>query len=132
MLIAVAVGCGGPSSTVSGVLLLDGEPVQATGMVIGTVMLEPSTDTGVPATGSVNGDGRFEVTTGANRGLEPGKYAVAVNVLRSMPPAYKGAPPGAERISHPKYASTQTSGISFEVSPGSNDFELEIESAPKR
>lgn len=131
-LATLALGCGGPSATVTGVVLLDGEPIEATGKIIGKVVLEPTSAGGVPATGSVGEGGRFEVATGAKAGLEPGDYGVAVSVLRSLPSKTPGIPPWTERLSHPKYGSSRTSGLALKVGPGANEFELEIESAPKR
>ena len=123
-------GCGGLESSLSGVVKLDGEPFQAEGDVVGTVMLQPLQGNTPPATGALDGSGRYKVVTGANKGLPPGEYAVGVSAVRLHPPKVEGMPPIPEPLLPRHYRTPGTSGLMVTVEPGSNEYDIDLQSSP--
>lgn len=128
--LAVA-GCSG-QPTVTGSVTLDGKPLQSIGDVRGSVVFSPLDSGAPPARASIDENGRYDVFTGSKRGVAPGEYGVTVNAIRVIPPAVEGSEPGAERLLPAKYGSPRTSGLSLSVTPGSNSFDIALESAPKK
>ncbi|TWT97751.1 hypothetical protein Pla108_19030 [Botrimarina colliarenosi] len=125
--IVAATGCGGSAAKLSGTVSLDGETIQAQDGFRGTVMFEPTSDGGAPATGVVDESGHYEAMTGAERGLMPGDYAVAVSIVKVTPPRSEGEMPSAQRISPMSYSSSRTSGLSVSVRAGSNNYDIAID-----
>lgn len=123
-----AVGCGGMPATLSGKVTLDGSPVQADGEVSGSVFVQAKGMGGAPATGKIAADGSYQVTTGTEKGLAPGDYLVSVSLVRTIPSEREGYPPWAEKLISPKYSSSKTSGLSVTVKPGSNEYDIALES----
>jgi hypothetical protein len=130
-LAAVCLGCqgkrGGPTGSINGKVTLEGKPAPA-----GTVVQFIS-NVGA-ATGTLAPDGTF-----VTMGVPVGSYKVslvsaAANEFPSDPKAamemsLKGPPPdagsGASKVPA-KYLSAETSGVSFEVKEGPNDFVLDM------
>jgi hypothetical protein len=129
-LLATAVGCGGPKFyPVKGQLVFpDGNPV--TGAENGTVVFEATgpDGKGYSATGPIDAQGRFEMTTETPRdGAVPGPNKVSIT-----PPQPTGDTP-LVRVLSPKYEKADTSGLTADVKPQSNDIKLTVEPAkPKR
>lgn len=121
-------GCGDAESTLSGTVSKDGEMVRAVDDIRGTVMLQPTEGQGAPATGQIDENGVYEVTTGAAGGLAPGNYAVTVNLVRVIPPQSEGGLPGAERLTPQRYINAKQSGLSVDVEPGANTYDIKLES----
>jgi len=125
LVLLFAAGCGSGRYPVSGLVTYeDGTPVEA-----GTVIGEAAVD-GKPAgvQGNIEKDGTF--TWGADRpgdGALPGTYKVVV-----MPRALgdselaEGKRPAVDG----KYTKFETSGLSFEVKPQKNEFNITV-SRPK-
>ena len=118
-------GCGGPyEASVSGVVRLDGQPVQR-----GTVVYYPAQE-GPAVYGRINEDGSYVMRTGNDEGLPPGKYVVSV--IANEPSAQQdtggGPPPLGKAIVPTWYRSKATSGLVFQVQPGHNDIALELSS----
>jgi hypothetical protein len=120
----ITVGCGdGPESTVSGLVTLDGKPLDR-----GSVSFIP-TATGSGATATIRADGTFEARTGSSAGLQPGDYMVTVQARADGVANSVGAPPMPGKLLTPKkYSSTNTSGLRATISPGTNDLKLELSS----
>jgi hypothetical protein len=120
------VGCGssdGPKTyPVKGNVTYRGQPVTS-----GMVLLTPQ-DSGHAATGNLEKDGTFRLTTfKKDDGAAPGKYHVAVQVFPSegagLPGAeFAGKPPPVP----PKYMNAATSGLSAEIKAGENQLELSL------
>lgn len=125
------VGCGGQPS-LSGAITLNGEPLRASSEVGGTVVFSPVGGGSAPATASIDSEGRYEVSMGSQRGLPPGEYAVTVSAIRALPASAKGNGLGLERLLPYKYDSPKTSGLAVKVEPGSNTFDIALNSAPKK
>lgn len=117
------VGCGGAESTVSGVVTLDGTPVD-----LGDVTFYPAqTGKGQAASGDITSGGEYTIQAGQTGGLPAGEYLVRV-VSRGEPtPHPQGGPPTpGKSLLPPRYGDASTSGLRFEVQPGSNEINLEL------
>jgi hypothetical protein len=126
---AVLTGCGGSNNeaTVQGLVTLDGVPVSA-----GSISFVPSGG-GTQAYAMSDDSGNYEAYTGREPGLKPGPYRVTV-VARQRPTTNQtetgGPAPAGASITPRWYASPETSGLTFDVKPGSNDINLELSSQP--
>lgn len=128
LLIFVLTGCGGTyDSTVSGIVTLDGEPLGR-----GRVTFYPTTP-GPPCIGTINGQGRYEISTGLEEGLPSGEYTITV--VANAPPEQsegeRGGPPPAGKLLTPAwYKTKQHSGLKKSIQPGANEIELALTSEP--
>jgi hypothetical protein len=121
-------GCGNGLADVSGTVTLDGAPVEGSSDVYGTVTFQRDDGSGAPAVGIIQRAGRYEVSTGTQRGLAPGNYIVGVAVKKILPPAEPGGLTRPQRISAEKYARPEASGFRAEVKPGDNTFDFDLSS----
>jgi hypothetical protein len=84
--LAALCGCGNSEyKSVSGVVLLDGEPVPEA-----AVAFVPEDPHGENATGYTDEDGRFSMKSTTQDGVKPGKYKVRIEALAERPPPTKG------------------------------------------
>lgn len=120
ILLVAAAGCGGSGLvSVSGSVKLDGQPLDGA-----TVTFHPVKG-GAVATATTDSAGRFTVATGAQKGLAPGEYEVAIQKTGPAP-----AGTGLEREVPPpvitplKYANPKTSGLKYTAPGGAADFEM--------
>jgi len=119
-------GCGSGRYPVNGRVTYeeDGSPVSE-GTVIGQMGEGPDS---VSVQGRIDADGRFSWgTERPGDGAKPGKYVVAV-IARGLGEheIAKGLLPAVD----PKFSNPQTSGITFEVKPGTNELNIKV-SKPK-
>lgn len=119
----LASGCGGKPSEVSGTVTLDGVPLKR-----GTVGFAP-VGGGMRASGPIESDGSYSLSTNRDAGLEPGEYTVSVVSREPGPPATSGPPMPGPYITPQHYASDATSGLKFTVERGSNTIDLELTAA---
>ncbi len=125
-LLCPLLGCGTYESTVTGLVTIDGAPVDK-----GTVSFSPKTssDMGSGAYADIDAEGRYDLRTGGERGLHAGDYLVSVVVSEVLPPPAEGfPPPGARLISPKKYSNGETSGLECVVERGSNVFDIQMTS----
>jgi hypothetical protein len=124
-LLAVTPGCGPGRSAVAGkVSYEDGTPVEA-GSVIGEATVNGKL---VAVQGTIRSDGSF--SWGGDRegdGALPGAYKVIVVPISLS--EYQLAQGMTTAVSG-KYTKYETSGLSFEVKPGKNEFNITV-SRPK-
>jgi hypothetical protein len=113
---------------VSGTVTLDGAPVEGSPDLYGTVSFFREDGGGAPAVGVINSGGTYEVSTGANEGLEPGAYMVAIAVKKILPPTEPGGLTRPQRLSPAKMAQPEESGLRADVKPGSNTFNFDLSS----
>jgi hypothetical protein len=111
-------------SQVAGRVTLDGAPVGP-----GTVSFTPEREKHNPAIGTIQADGTYSVMTNRKLGLPAGKYRVGF-YIHKVPP---GAQPGERLMSTPsaipdKYENVDTSGLEFDVAPGSQTIDLPLTS----
>ena len=121
-------GCGSGQPTVTGLVSLDGEPVAAANSKIsGTVVFQP-TGGGAKGVGTIDQQGRYSLYTGGQEGVAPGEYVVTVTVAEVVYSEDKNMPPYPRPIAPSRYGKASTSGFKYEVVPGSNTFDLPLES----
>lgn len=126
--LATMIGCGGPyDSSVEGVVTLNGDPVAS-----GAVAFIPAGG-GPPAYALTDAAGKYEVYTGSEAGLSSGAYGVTV--VAREPPKEKqsklgGPPKPGKQLTPPWYGSSKATPLNFDVKPGSNDIDLELNSDP--
>jgi hypothetical protein len=127
MLGLLLCGCGSKhGAEVSGLVTLDGKP-----LTLGNVSFQLANGPGAVAYGAIDSNGRYVLSTGTDAGLAPGKYLVTVLATKPVtltgPVAYDVIP---EPNTPERYATTETSGLSFEVKAGKNDIPLVLTTNP--
>jgi hypothetical protein len=123
--LAALVGCGGGAeSEVAGTVTLDGRPVGP-----GVVVFAPIDGTSNPADGAIQLDGSYFLKTSREMGLKAGKYKVSVQVL-DQPEVKPGerSMVAAKLVTPEKYADVTTSGLEYDVVPGHNTINIDLES----
>lgn len=111
---------------VTGTITLDGQPVEP-----GVVIFSPETTGSGSSRGNIERSGDYYLVTQHERGLNPGKYRVAVRVFEKGDPP----PPGGRQMAKlaplvpERYLTPETSGFEFEVTPGSNRIDIELSSS---
>ena len=122
LILASTVGCGGRPARVSGVVSVDGKPLDR-----GKVSFSP-TSSGQMAVSIIQDDGSYELMTNRERGLEIGDYRVSI-VSREMDQTDDGGPPMQGKYLAPKrYSTPSTSGLQFSVEAGSNTIDIDLTS----
>jgi len=128
LIVLAFVACGCTSSPnpktypVNGKISYRGQPITS-----GIVLLTPA-DNGHAATGNLEKDGSFRLTTfQKDDGAVPGKYQVAIQVFPSdgagLPGAeFAGKPPPLP----PKYGSANSSGLTAEIKAGENHLDFPL------
>lgn len=131
LLTGLLTGCGGGGlAPVKGQLVTpDGKPAKE--LAGCTVVFEGKTADGraTGATGEVDDEGRFELTTTkAGDGAPVGSNRVSIN------PRWRGSSERADPLpALDKYLNAETSGLTVDVKPGRNDdVKLTVELKPKK
>jgi hypothetical protein len=121
---ALAVGCGGAESTVTGTVTLDDKPIGP-----GVIVFAPAESTSNPSDGAIQADGSYFLRTSREEGLKAGAYKVGVTVL-DQPDVKPGerSMEVAKYITPQKYADPSTSGLEYKVEPGDNTIDIELKS----
>lgn len=121
-LAAVGVGCGPPTATIEGEVLLDGRPIEE-GMIY-FVPLDP----GQKAAWTVVRGGRYRV---ASRPAQPGRYRVEISsprptgrTLPPVPPETEARPEVAEAV---PAAYNKRSQLTADVAPGGNTLDFKLQ-----
>ncbi len=122
MLLAALAGCGGKPATVSGVVTLDGKPLER-----GSVGFTPVAG-GMRAAGVIDSEGNYTLSTNRDAGLEIGEYAVTVVSREPGPENAQGPPMPGPYITPQHYAVESTSGLKFNVVGGSNTIDIALTS----
>lgn len=118
------IGCGGKAASVSGKVTLDGEPVTR-----GTVAFTPTAG-GQRATGIIDENGAYELSTNREAGLDVGSYAVSVTSRERGQVGDGGGPPMPGKYLVPqKFSDANTSGLVFDVQRGSNTIDIPLTSS---
>jgi len=132
LIFAEFAGCNKSAATVSGIVTLDSKPVEGSSDLYATVTFVREDGGGAPAIGIISGSGRYALSTGSAKGLEPGKYRVGVSVKKILPPATPEGLPIPKRISRAKDAKPEESGLEATVKPGTNTFDFAVSSATNK
>jgi hypothetical protein len=122
-------GCGSDLASVSGTLTLDGKPLARTENTNVTIMFYPESGSGAPAAAMTDESGQYELTTGSQQGVAPGKYVVTLSASQFDPPSPEGGPPGRRFLTPVRYASPGESELRADVEPGSNTFDFDLKSS---
>lgn len=125
LLLTVLVGCSQRSeSNVSGTVSLDGEAIGP-----GFLVFAPVDGKSNPAKGAIQLNGGYSLKTNNMEGLPAGKYKVSVAVLDQPPVAPGERSMVAAKSKIPEgYNKVETSGLEFEVKPGSNTIDVPLTS----
>jgi hypothetical protein len=127
LLLCIVAGCGQNGATVTGVVTLDGKPLALASDARGTIVFQPVGGQGTTAQSLLDTTGHFRLATGASSNVAPGKYLVAISVVRLMP-RDEGAEQGAKSVTPAKYASASTSGFEVNILPAENEFNFDMNS----
>jgi hypothetical protein len=123
LVVTLCVGCGdsGPTlAPVTGTVLLDGQPL-ATGHVI----TQPTAGRG--ATGPIQSDGTFTLSSGREQGALVGRHQVAVVAYEGGDSTSPEATQGKLLVPE-RYIAAETSGLTIDVIDGENAPTLELSS----
>jgi len=119
------VGCGSvaPKADVSGTVTLDGKAIGP-----GSIAFV-SADGKTAFQGAVNADGSYRLESGPKAGLTAGKYTATVSI-HELPANVKPGdrPPPGKSLIPEKYELSATSGLQYEVVPGSNTIDVALTS----
>ncbi len=134
----VIAGCNGhdfgPTGTVAGTLLRDGEPLRS-----GTVVVFMQVDQGYAGYGETDAQGNFRILSFNDGNMPVGRYQVMLQPVTLGPDPESATP--EDLLDRPemfqaveateefdfKYRQTSTSGLEFDVEAGENVFRIEIE-----
>lgn len=120
LLLMLSVGCGKTRTLaeLTGKVTYNGQPLQ-----FGVVMIQA--EGGQPATGDIQPDGTFEMTTrGEGTGVPVGECKVRILCFHGQNPevlAQNSAAPLGKSLIPKRYNSFNTSGITVEIQSGANE-----------
>ena len=121
-------GCGnGDNARVVGTVTLDGSVFECDDTVSAKAIFQRK-EGGPKGIGPIGPDGEFVVKTNGSAKLIPGIYSVSVTARKMMPSQDPNYPPPLKSLLPKKYGSTKTSGLEFEITPGSNRVDLTLSS----
>ncbi|MBX3427202.1 MAG: hypothetical protein KF688_16105 [Pirellulales bacterium] len=121
LVLTTFVGCGGLPASVSGVVTLDGKPLER-----GVVGFAPTAG-GPRAAGAIQSDGSYTLRTNRESGLAVGEYVVTVVAREPGETPAGGGPPMPGAFITPRhYAVEGTSGLRYTVERGSNTINIEL------
>ena len=117
------LGCGGNPATVTGIVTIDGEPLER-----GKVGFTPLSG-GLKAIGKIESNGNYELSTNRESGLQVGEYLATVISTEPGVMDPDGGPPMPGKSLIPKrYGRVRTSDLSFSVKGGSNTIDIALSS----
>jgi hypothetical protein len=120
----ILLGCSRASheAEVSGTVTLDGKTIGP-----GTIVFAPTTADGKPATGAIESDGRYSLSTRQRTALAAGAYQVAISIRELPKDVNRGdRPPLGKLLIPEKYEDHTRSGLEYQVSPGRNTINIEL------
>ena len=121
---ATAIGCGSrQAAQVSGRVTLNDQP-----LTTGTVTFHPADGQGAVAVGTIDQQGRFQISTGTDSGLAPGAYIVTVVATEAFQPTDPTAEVHYRDLAPVRYANVSESELKADVKAGPNDVPLALRS----
>ncbi len=132
LVLIAAVGCGNGLAKVTGKVTIDGTPLAGKELVEAKILFYPESSSGAPAIGKLDEDGNYRLTTGSQKGANPGSYMVSISATEIIPAKTENGLASGRRLTPSKYANPRTSGFKVLVESGSNSFDFELEPEPKR
>jgi hypothetical protein len=133
-MLLLSLGCGdsGPEIVpVKGTVTYGGGPWPAEGGVFLTPVEAAAGEPVIPTVVSMAKDGSFVAESSVGAGLVPGKYQVAVECWELPPDESRTENPLGKSYVPKKYQDPATSGLSFDVPPGSGAMEVKLD-VPKQ
>lgn len=127
-----STGCGSGLAQVTGKVTQDGQPLATSGDTKVSVMFQSVSGSGVPAVGTTDANGEYQLSTGSQVGLPPGEYLVSCTGVKFSAATGPSGIPQGERIIDLKYGDGNTSGLRFTVQEGKNRFDIALEAPKKR
>lgn len=119
--LALLLGCSGQNASVTGMVTLDGQPLDR-----GAVSFH-AIGSGPTAVGQIDTTGRYTLKIGEDAGLPPGEYVVTVVASEDpLPPKGFDSPTPGELITPARYGSMQTTDIRKCVVAGDNQIDLAL------
>jgi hypothetical protein len=128
----VLLGCGSDLASVSGAVTLDGKPLTCNDRTCGTIQFSPEGGHGTTASGALDENGKYQLSSGSRLGVLPGKYLVSVWAQEIIPNKIPGGAPGGRLVTPEKYADIKKSGFTAEVVRGRNTFDYALSSGGPR
>ncbi|MBN2293043.1 MAG: hypothetical protein JXM70_11495 [Pirellulales bacterium] len=127
VIFSTIAGCGGLESSVSGVVTLDGKPLEL-GEGTGTVSFHPQGG-GPVAQARIGPGGHFELKTGNTKGLPAGEYIVTVVATGPSPKTPPGGVPMPGPLLTPtRYGTKNISDLRFTIKAGKNEVNIPLTS----
>lgn len=117
------VGCSNNAASVSGKVTLDGKPLTKGGVSF-------YASGAAAASGQIDASGNYTLSTGTEKGLQPGNYQVTIVANETILPIDQFASPVPKLITPAKYSNATTSGLTAEVKRGKNTFDFNLVSTP--
>jgi hypothetical protein len=127
----LTAGCGNGLPQVTGLVTQDGKPLATGGDTKISVVFQPASGEGTPATATTDETGEYELSTGSQGGIAPGEYLVACSGVQFSSAATASGIPSGKRIIDRKYGNVTTSGLRFTVKEGDNRFDIALEAPQK-
>lgn len=124
-LLAACIGCDS-STTISGIVSLDGKPLQITDGMRGTVVFQPASHQGPTLNGMIDASGRYTLAAGSETAVPPGVYLATVSAVEILPGDEEDAQQQGRRITPERYASAAESGLRVKVLTGDNHIDLDL------
>ena len=119
--LAASAGCAKHESSVAGSVTLDDVPLSR-----GTVTFHPR-EGGAAAYARIDADGRYNVKTGAEEGLKPGKYLATV--VATAPPGPGESETAVGKLLIPaRYGTVEQSGLEYTITTGKNQIDIPLKS----
>jgi len=116
------LGCGSATTTVSGRITLDGQPLTK-----GTISFNPKME--APAAVSpIDSSGRYRLNVGTSAKVAPGAYQVTIVATELVAPTPTDPSPLPKKLTPAKYEDPQNPEMVREVKPGKNTFDFELKS----
>jgi hypothetical protein len=126
------LGCGSDLASVTGTVTLDGKPLACNEKKCGTVQFSPEGGHGRAASGALDENGKYHLSSGSQAGVLPGKYSVSIWAQEIIPNKIPGGAPGGRLVTPEKYGDIKKSGFTADVVRGSNTFDYALSSDKPR
>jgi hypothetical protein len=124
LVLCCTLGCGGSTSSVSGRVTLDGQPLTK-----GTITFNPTGDAPA-AIGQISSSGSYRLSVGTSSSVAPGQYQVTIVATELVEPTPTDPSPLPKMLTPEKYNDPATSDLTADVKRGANRFDFELTSTP--
>jgi hypothetical protein len=123
LVLCCTLGCG-TSTTVSGKVTLDGQPLTK-----GTVTFSPKGEAPA-ATSQIDSSGNYRLSVGTSSNVAPGSYQVTIDAVELVPPTPTDPSPLPKKLLPAKYYDGKNPEMVREVKAGENKINFDLKSMP--